>query len=498
LSALIVASAVGTTRSAAAASLIPGVTSPDHVVVVLEENHAYSEIIGSSSAPYINSMASRGALMAQSFAVTHPSEPNYLAFFSGSTLGITDDSCPHTFSDANLGSGLIGAGLGFAGYSEDLPAVGSTVCTSGAYARKHNPWVNFTNVPTSANLPLTSFPTAFANLPTLSIVVPNLNDDMHDGTIAQGDSWLKAHLDAYVQWAQTHNSLLVVTWDEDDSSQSNQIPTILVGPMVKAGIFNEHVTHYNVLRTLQDLYSLPLTGNSGAAAPITDIWTSTATPTSTATATSTTRPTATRTATATATARPTATTRATATATATAGTGTVVSLASAFNVNAAYSDGTTFPSNGGIDRVGNAYSSTLLGSSTTWAGTRFNFGAANTLNGVRNATVVLPAGTFGTLKLLGTGVNGNQTGMTVRVNYTDGTSSTFVQTFSNWLNASQNVAGQSIVSTMLYRNRSTGVKDNRAFNLYGYSFALTNTKTVASVVLPATDNVVILAATLLP
>jgi hypothetical protein len=493
---LIFASGVGAMRFAEAASSIPGVISPDHVVVVIEENHAYSEIIGSSSAPYINSLASRGALLAQSFAVTHPSEPNYLALFSGSTQGITDDSCPHTFSSANLASGLIGAGLSFAGYSEDLPTTGSTVCTSGAYARKHNPWVNFTNIPASDNLPLTSFPTALASLPTLSIVVPNLNDDMHDGTIAQGDSWLKAHLDAYVQWAQTHNSLLVVTWDEDDSSQSNQIPTIFVGPMVKAGIFNEHVNHYNVLRTLQDLYSLPLTGNSGTAAPITDIWTPTATPSATPSATPTTTPTATRTTTATA--RPTATTRATATATATAGTGTVVSLATAFNVNAAYRDGTTFPSNGGIDRVGNAYSSTLLGSSTTWAGTRFNFGAANVLNGVRNATVALPAGSYGTLKLLGTGVNGDQSSMLVRVNYTDGTSSTFTQTFSNWLNASQNVPGQSIVSTMPYRNRSTGVKDNRAFNLYGYSFALTSSKTVASLVLPATNNVAILAATLLP
>ena len=98
--------------------------------------------------------------------------------------------------------------------------------------------------------------------------------------------------------------------------------------------------------------------------------------------------------------------------------------------------------------------------------------------------------------LLGTGVNGDQASQTVRVNYTDGTNSTFTQTFSNWLNASQNVAGQSIARTMAYRNKSTGVADNRAFNLYGYSFALTSTKTVASLVLPATNNVSILAATL--
>ena len=125
-----------------------GVPVPDHVVIVVEENHSYAEIIGSAAAPYINSLAQQGALFTASHGVTHPSEPNYLALFSGSTQGVTDDSCPHTFSTANLGSELIAAGGSFIGYSEDLPAPGSTVCTSGAYARKHNPWVNFsTSVP---------------------------------------------------------------------------------------------------------------------------------------------------------------------------------------------------------------------------------------------------------------------------------------------------------------------------------------------------------------
>jgi phosphatidylinositol-3-phosphatase len=116
-----------------------GLPTPSHVVVVIEENHSYNEIIGSSSAPYINSLANSGALFTQSFAITHPSEPNYLAFFSGSTQGITDDSCPHTFGPPDLGGELINAGLTFGGYSEDLPSIGSTVCTSGNYARKHNP-----------------------------------------------------------------------------------------------------------------------------------------------------------------------------------------------------------------------------------------------------------------------------------------------------------------------------------------------------------------------
>jgi hypothetical protein len=249
------------------------VPRPDHVVVVIEENHSYSNIIGNTGqAPYLNSLAGQGALFSQSFAVTHPSEPNYLALFSGSTQGLTSDSCPHTFSAANLGQELIGAGLGFAGYSESMPSAGYTGCTSGTYARKHNPWVNFTNVPSADNLTFGSFPTNFASLPTLSFVVPNLQDDMHDGTIAQGDTWLHNHIDAYAQWAKTHNSLLVVTWDEDDSASANQIPTIFVGQQVKPGKYPEQINHYNVLRTLEDAYGLPFAGASASAAAITDVW----------------------------------------------------------------------------------------------------------------------------------------------------------------------------------------------------------------------------------
>jgi acid phosphatase len=238
---------------------------PAHVVIVMEENHSSSDIIGSSSAPYINSLANQGALFTQSFAVTHPSQPNYLALFSGSTQGITDDSCPPTFTTGNLASELLAAGLTFTGYSEDLPRAGSTVCTSGAYARKHSPWVNFSNVPSSDNQPFSGFLSSsnYKALPTVSLVIPNLNNDMHDGTVQQGDTWLKHNINAYAQWAKQNNSLLIITWDEDDGSQSNQIPTILVGQSVKAGTYSETINHYNVLRRYCQLVRVrPLTGGS--------------------------------------------------------------------------------------------------------------------------------------------------------------------------------------------------------------------------------------------
>jgi phosphatidylinositol-3-phosphatase len=276
--------AVGLGTLSAASALSNNVSSlprPDHIVIVIEENYSYSQMIDSPNAPYINRLATQGAVFTQSFGITYPSQPNYLALFSGSTQGITDNSCPHTFTTPNLGQALLAAGLTFAGYSEDLPSMGSLVCRMGLYERKHNPWVNWQNsinngIPATANLPMTSFPTEYRKLPTVSVIVPNQANDMHNGkdpeAIQAGDRWLQKHLDAYVQWAQQHNSLLIVTWDEDNKKENNRILTLFVGPMVQAGRYEQRITHYNVLRTLEDLYGLSHAGASADAAPITKIW----------------------------------------------------------------------------------------------------------------------------------------------------------------------------------------------------------------------------------
>jgi acid phosphatase len=256
-----------------AASTVPQYS---HVVVVMEENHSYSDIIGDTTdAPYMNSLANTGALLTSSYGVSHPSEPNYMALFGGSTFGLSSDKCPVSEgTKANLGSELLGAGFTFKGYSEGLPKTGSTVCTSGEYARKHSPWVNYSNVPTTDSLPFTSFPssTNYASLPTVSFVIPNLQDDMHDGTISQADSWLKSKLSAYATWAKSNNSLLIVTWDEDDYTENNQIPTIFYGADVTTGTYDENINHYNVLATLEQMYGLSEVGNSSGATPITDIF----------------------------------------------------------------------------------------------------------------------------------------------------------------------------------------------------------------------------------
>ena len=259
---------------------------PDHVVVVVEENHSYGSILGpqlpSFLWPYvlpsvlrqdlfIRSLASHGASFTNAHAQTHPSEPNYLALFSGSTQGVKSDAVPpHPLTAPSLGGQLIANGMSFAGYSESMPRTGFLGATAGEYARKHNPWSDFADVPASANLPFSAFPKDYSQLPDVSFVVPNQRNDMHSGSIRAADRWLQKHLKAYVKWAKQHNSLLVVTWDE--GSGDNHIATIFSGASVKPGEYPERVNHYNVLRTIEEMYGVTPLGNAAQATPITDVF----------------------------------------------------------------------------------------------------------------------------------------------------------------------------------------------------------------------------------
>jgi len=260
-----------TPRIGLAAAAIP---QPAHIVIVVEENRSENGIIGNKSAPFITSLAAKGANMTQSYAETHPSEPNYLALFAGNTFGVTKDLCPINAGAApNLGSELLAAGHTFVGFAEGLPTVGSPVCTAGKYARKHVPWANFTNVPAANSMPFSAFPMGnYASLPTVSFVIPNNDNNMHDGSIAQADAWLNRQLSGYANWAVANNSLLILTFDEDDNGSHNQIPTVFYGAHVRPGNYSEQINHYNVLSTVEQMYGLPKTGYAASAAPITDIW----------------------------------------------------------------------------------------------------------------------------------------------------------------------------------------------------------------------------------
>lgn len=258
------------------------IPKPAHTVIVVLENHAFSQIIDKSSAPYINELADTGALFTASYGLTHPSQPNYLMLFSGSNQGVTDDARPANtpFSTTNLGASLLANKNTFVGYSEDLPSVGYLGEKSGEYASKHSPWVYWqgegTNrLPAEVNQPFTSFPTDFNKLPDVSFVIPNMDNDMHNGIftpIQTGDKWLKKNIASYVEWAKNNNSLLILTFDEDNRLHGNRIATIFWGPMVKTGTYNEKISHYNILRTLEDMFKLPYAGESATAKPINYCW----------------------------------------------------------------------------------------------------------------------------------------------------------------------------------------------------------------------------------
>src|SRR5215471_7497984 len=291
--------------TAAAASRPPWpATLPvyDHIVIVVEENKDFEQILGGEfDAPYIRKLAAEGAIFERMFGEEHFSQGNYFWLFSGSNqnVGFLDQVPQTKFTASNLGQQLIEKGLSFKGYSQSLPAIGSEIDTtppdcrhSCVYGRKHVPWISFANVPngttveTSSNLRFADFPRDYNQSPTVAFVIPDMEHDMHNGapkdSVPAGDLWLKQNLDAYYQWAKTHNSLLIVTFDENDDKtgitgltdpaidpdheqsrhdRQNRIATIFAGASVKPNYAEPSgLTHVNILRTIEAMYGLPKSG----------------------------------------------------------------------------------------------------------------------------------------------------------------------------------------------------------------------------------------------
>jgi hypothetical protein len=296
----------------------------DHIVIVVEENKDFEQILGNEfEAPYIRRLTAEGASISRMFGEEHNSQGNYFWLFSGSNQNVgffdqvpsTANHLDYPFKASSLGEQLIKKGLSFKGYSEGLPAIGSEIhvdppnCSGDSciYGRKHVPWISFANIPngttveTSSNLRFEDFPSDYTTLPTVAFVIPNPNHDMHNGKPAQsipaGDAWLRENLDGYYQWAKTHNSLLIVTFDENDDKDryngltnplvrpgptyppvdehnqhlldlQNRIVTIFAGAHIRSGEFAEGkgITHVNILRTIEAMYGLPKSGAQQANA----------------------------------------------------------------------------------------------------------------------------------------------------------------------------------------------------------------------------------------
>jgi phospholipase C len=257
-----------------------------HVVIIVEENKTATSIIGNSAAPYLNNLAGAYATAYQYAGVSHPSLPNYLAMTSGTTAGITTDCNPPGGSclvpGPNITQALDRTHRSWKMYAESM-ATPCSVSNTNLYAVKHNPFLYFPSVthdPSYCAAHVVGFSRFAADLattgslPTYSFISPNLCDDMHDCSIATGDAWLAAVVPsilrspAFVQ----QRSLLVVTFDEGDSSD-NVVACVFAGPA--AALHAKSTTpfnHYSLLRTIEDAWGLPpMTGNDSGAQPMTPL-----------------------------------------------------------------------------------------------------------------------------------------------------------------------------------------------------------------------------------
>jgi phosphatidylinositol-3-phosphatase len=254
----------------------PQVPAFDHVVVVVLENKERGKVLGNPNAPAFNAFARKGAVLRAYRAVTHPSLPNYLALVSGSTHGISSDCTRCTVGGRSLADTLEARKLTWKAYAEGLPRVGWTGPSRGRYAKKHVPFLYFRRVLTSPArlrriVPLAQLTRdrASGRLPNFALVVPNLCHGMHDCTVATGDAWLKRFLPPLLKLPGT---AVFVVFDESDTADPG-VPALALGSLVRARSYSTSpMSHYALLRTIEQGFGLPLLGRSARATPITGIW----------------------------------------------------------------------------------------------------------------------------------------------------------------------------------------------------------------------------------
>jgi phospholipase C len=250
-----------------------------HVIWIFMENKPYTAIVGSSSAPYINKLAGQCGLATNYSAVTHPSPPNYIAATSGDYWGIADDNAPasHPLSAPSIYSQLKAAGKTWRDYEESAPG-NCPLSSSGTYSVKHDPAPYYTGIRTdcaSWDVPMGTttsgnFLAALTadTLPDFAFVTPNLCNDMHDCSISTGDNWLKSWVPMILGSAayRAGTTALVITWDEDDGSASNRVPTLVVSPYTTAGTTSSTAfNHYSLLKTTEQMLGLGTLAHAGDA-----------------------------------------------------------------------------------------------------------------------------------------------------------------------------------------------------------------------------------------
>ena len=253
----------------------PALPSSWHVVVLVMENKEGEDVVGARASPYVNALARRYAIATSSYAITHPSLPNYLALTSGATQGVTSDCTDCHVAGRNIVDQLEAAHLSWKAYMEGLPSPCSQVAVAGRYAKKHDPFMYYDDV--ARNPRRCRHVVGFGDLvrdlrrgtlPAFAFVSPDLCHDTHDCDIATGDRFLSGLVPQLLRELGPRG-FLVLTWDEGSSSagcctdaHGGRIATIVAGPGVRRGVRSARpVDHYGVLHTVQSELGLaPLGG----------------------------------------------------------------------------------------------------------------------------------------------------------------------------------------------------------------------------------------------
>jgi len=287
---------VASASGATCGTMSPASTHYEHVIWVWMENHSESTIIGSGQAPYINSLASSCGLATNYHNISHPSLPNYIAATSGLSLGslspFTSD-CNVSRSCSTTAPSIFGQGESWKAYEESMPK-DCDRRNSGEYAIRHDPPPYYRTLAfckpkratrhgakVSFDVPYTQLSQDLRtnSLPAFAFITPNLIDDMHDGSTAQGDTWLSQNLPAIFSSSEYRAGQVVVfvTWDEGEGGSSDNcatntsdvgchVATIVASPSTHAGtqsgvLFN----HYSLLLTTEELLGLPHLGQAASA-----------------------------------------------------------------------------------------------------------------------------------------------------------------------------------------------------------------------------------------
>jgi hypothetical protein len=248
----------------------------DQVVIVVMENEGTDQALAD---PYIASLSRKAASFPRYFAITHPSFPNYLAMVAGSTFGLDSDHRPPPLKGATIADRLEQKKLTWKSYAEDYPGacyLGSgagagkltpTAAPTELYARKHVPLLAFASI---QNVPARCARVVKGSqflrdaragkLPNYSFYTPNMFNDGHDTSLELSSKWLQGFLRALDATIAMHQrTLVVVTWDEGDN-RDNRVLTLLLGTMVNPGRYSTPLTHYSLLKTIEDNFGLSTVG----------------------------------------------------------------------------------------------------------------------------------------------------------------------------------------------------------------------------------------------